>query len=422
MEPIDAFTPPTTPTTPVYIDANVVPGCDCGCALDGPFSDHFNTYSAVKENVADAKERFEIERTGTGHVFNTVDEIPQWLFKIMDKSLFKKQTYGQSHVCTVSPQDMLIHFDNVDWNNHYSLFNNNKQELLSLLPARFRIYPHMCSNGQLLVLLGSWSRVLSRIVSGVLAGEYDIPDDFNHTTLEVVQLPFTYHWEWKVYFGYKDHPKIKISEEKKERHSCLIIQSMTPATYVAYASGDCAFGYEDVVPLTYPSYYSAFISSQYARDYQELLFENFSQNIKRARIALNSVGFDYLTREDIEIGDLFCFRSGPVKINKLLVHYCKELNRPAFDLEKERRKSVHPSEMALVRITPIDEDYCICSKDHRCITRLLAGVPKIAPCWVYATRSIDLHCKTGNKFRRVKRAPLEDLSIEEPDAKKPKTD
>ena len=311
-------TPTTAPCTPdasplssldVVEPIVVTSPCDCGCLPICYCREHNKERSKNKKDIRDSRELFQNSNNKYGYIIGSMDELPSWFFKVVEHCKFQKADYEQRYVLNLSWKKLSPFFDYSDWNGHYSLFNNNESELLSVLPTRIRVYPQCCGNGAILTLLASWSKVLARIVRGAINGEYDVIEELEDDSLCMRQEMFTYEWDWKVYMGFRNFPHISVEgADERKKVPNLMIESTSCASYVLYSCTSSYFGSENWVPFTDSAGYAAFANCRYARDYQEMLFESLVGDIKRSRCALNSVGFDYITREDLYVENIFEFR------------------------------------------------------------------------------------------------------------------
>lgn len=410
-------TPTTAPCTPDYemtfpespklsgwsdIEPNHVVDCNCGCLPLCECPLHFEEYKKKREIVAEYEVNIAYHNNFHGWPIKTEDEIPPWVKKAIELKKFEVFGYAaQEFSTTMTMAEMYDLFETKDWNNHYSILHNYKDDILSLIPIRYRIMPQCYSNGSMLVMMASWLEALLKIVKTVLSGSFDTQDEKDQCGL--YQDVFVYEWAWKMFFDYENCPEVIVDDEQsREKKRVLWFLSTTMTSYINFTSRATSYRGFNKNPFSRRSDAQIFIPSRFSRDYQEALFEDFALRIRRARLALNACGYDFISRRDIGITKLHVYRAGTSDLSKWLVPYCSRLGGAVFEYVREKRKMISPSQMILYTIEEFDENQCMCTGD--CVNRLIRGEGEFTPCWDKERVRIRRRCKTELKFTRMKRA------------------
>lgn len=387
--------------------------CNCGCVPSCVCPLHFGDYVKAKTTVKEMEVDIAYHNNFTGWPIKNEEDLPQWMKKTIEEKQFEVWGYGDQEYATNVPwSEMSDLFETRDWNNHYSIINNYKKDILSLIPARVRILPQCYSNGAILVLLATWADTLSKIIKTIIAGQFDIHEELERC--QIYQDVHIYEWSWKMFFDYENCPEVIVDDEglrKKKR--ILWFLGTTTTSYIHFISEEAGCAGFNKNPFTRRSDAQVFISSRFSRDYQEALFENYALQIKRARAALNACGYDYITRSDIDVKKLHSYRAGCGGIFKWLVPYCGKSGGTVLNFAKEKRKVISASQMVLYTLEQFDENHCMCPKN--CVDRLIRGNIEFTPCWDRERALIKRRCKVDLRFTRTKRAkrPEDDNDVPE---------
>jgi len=427
-------TPTTTPCTPEpYLDldsanyliqTNDVPhdpiDCVCGCLEDCYCLLHNKLQQRRRQQIEEMKFMWL-----AGEKYDYLTSLPSWCESLFQNIVFdQNDNYDQLYPCKkVQARQIRGFFNSSEWNMYYSIYHTYQDELLELLPINVRMMPRFCGNGALLVLLSTWSKCLKNLLSMILDGEFEKGGKFESPDFELFQEIDKVSWEWKMSFTSLPNSSVPMTflNTNNQKEEIRIMATRLWCTehvcFLKIIDAQNPYKTASLVPFTGPSGYAVYVTSQRTRDYQELKFASLIERVRMTRRALRAVGYDFISRKDIDEKDLFKFRIGLQSIRKVLVPYCSRRQGQVFDYLRSKDKMILPEELDQRRLIEADEDLCAC--DNLCVSNLFVNRERAPSCWNIEKASIAQRCQLENRFKVMKRAPPahQDDDDEEPPRK-----
>jgi len=303
-------TPITAPCSPSYAECPQDVYVDCFCR------EHANDAEELTNKIEEIKkELLAVDFIDVGKYCHT--HIPDWLVRYVQKNI--QESYPSDRDAYVVkdsvmnvralPTIRLTGFDpdafsSQEYCYSFNLFNNHKDDILSVLPTVLRILPQCLSNGSLIMTMFSWLNLLKRLCELMIrAGRVGL--DLSH--FQVYQTVEDMDWWWRADV---------ITEDEEGKKVVVDCNTYGVNEYVKIEACNSFTSIPTGVPKYMDSRYGEqsllFGCSEKFMEVQELMFLGILDEIKLMRETLRTLGYDYVTRDDVGIDDLFkCKRFTP---------------------------------------------------------------------------------------------------------------
>lgn len=180
-----------------------------------------------------------------------------------------------------------------DYRYRYSIYLKYEEELLKEIPGFVRLYAESLHNSSLVTLLRSINFGLADLYAATLKNAFTIPTGWKFNQ-ETVYSPFGTSFK----FG---------KDETDHRTSNNVFHDYFSLVSIHPNDKNPNFVLSSYLPYGIHTSQSYYITSKWHSEYQQVIFAKELHQLKKIRELFKSIGFNWITREDVDCRDIYAF-------------------------------------------------------------------------------------------------------------------